>query len=413
MRNFRNKFRAEAPFAFKGLVEEAYKQMEKHAADLLEKEVQVRKYNELEDLFELQVSKYPETQDTRMELRLLKGLWDSKAMVDCTYVDWRTALWSQINTEALDDENKVLLKQLRKQGSDFPVVKGWQVYRDIEDSIKNMGVVLPLINDLHSPAMRVRHWKSLAAVCEVKAVNPSDAKFTMDDMMQLNLHSHVEDVSMIVETAQKELKIENKLEVIEAAWKDMVLHYVPHKDTEMFVVRPSEELVESLEAHQMELQSMVGMGKFVDFFRDRVMHWQKTLGSVEEVLKLWANVSRNWASLESIFLASADIRSQLPDGKDFSSGPVTFSIDFSGYGVTERTQYSGQCSTYGFPRGLFHALPRGGDSVIHQNSYPYTLHKVMQGEYSFRPLTQPSIPLDRASTQTRLFPGVFHLHGLQ
>ncbi|CAN0161161.1 unnamed protein product [Scytosiphon promiscuus] len=313
MRNFRNKFRAEAPFAFKGPVEDAYKQMEEHAATLLEKEVQVRKYNELEDLFELQVSKYPETQDTRMELRLLKGLWDSKAMVDSTYVDWRTALWSQINTEELDDENKVLLKQLRKQGNDYPVVKGWAVYRDIEDAIKNMGVVLPLINDLHSPAMRVRHWKSLAAVCEVKAVNPCDPKFTMDDMMQLNLHSHVEDVSMIVETAQKELKIENKLEVIEAAWTDMELHYVPHKDTEMFVVRPSEELVESLEAHQMELQSMVGMGKFVDFFRDRVMHWQKTLGSVEEVLKLWANVSRNWASLESIFLASADIRSQLPD----------------------------------------------------------------------------------------------------
>lgn len=315
MREFRNKFRAQAPFTFQGPVEEAYAQMEAHAAQLLEKEMQVRKYNELEDLFELQVSKYPETQDTRMELRLLKGLWDSKAMVDSTYVDWRTALWSQINTEALDDENKLLLKQLRKQGNDFPVVKGWQVYRDIEDSIKNMGVVLPLINDLHSPAMRVRHWKSLATVCAVKSVNPSDPKFTMDDMMQLQLHSHVDDVSMIVETAQKELKIENKLEVIEIAWKDMVLHYVPHKDTEMFVVRPSEELIESLEAHQMELQSMVGMGKFVDFFRDRVMHWQKTLGSVEEVLKLWANVSRNWASLESIFLASADIRSQLPDGE--------------------------------------------------------------------------------------------------
>ena len=315
MRGFRNQFRAEAPFAFRGPVEEAYKQMEEHAANLLEKEVQVRKYNELEDLFELQVSKYPETQDTRTELKLLKRLWDSKAMVGSTYIDWRTTLWSGINTEALDDENKLLLKQLRKQGSDFPVVKGWQVYRDIEDSIKNMGVVLPLINDLHSPAMRVRHWKSLATVCEVKSVNPSDAKFTMDNMMELNLHSHVEDVSMIVETAQKELKIENKLEVIETAWKDMELHYVPHKDTEMFVVKPSEELVESLEAHQMELQSMVGMGKFVDFFRDRVMHWQKTLGMVEEVLKLWTNVSRNWASLESIFLVSADIRSQLPDGE--------------------------------------------------------------------------------------------------
>lgn len=30
-------------------------------------------------------------------------------------------------------------------------------------------------------------------------------------------------------------------------------------------------------------------------------------------MQVWVNVSRSWASLESIFLASADIRSQLPD----------------------------------------------------------------------------------------------------
>ena len=42
------------------------------------------------------------------------------------------------------------------------------------------------------------------------------------------------------------------------------------QDTEMSVIKPSEELVESLEAHQMELQTMVGMGKFVDFFRYRL-----------------------------------------------------------------------------------------------------------------------------------------------
>ena len=75
----------------------------------------------------------------------------------------------------------------------------------------------------------------------------------------------------------------------------------------------SEEVIENLESHQLELQTMIGMGKFVDFFRDRVLHWQGTLGQMEDVLKVWVNVSRSWAALESIFLASADIRSQLPD----------------------------------------------------------------------------------------------------
>lgn len=58
---------------------------------------------------------------------------------------------------------------------------------------------------------------------------------------------------------------------------------------------------------------MSSMGKFVDFFRDQVVKWQTTLGEVETTLKLLLLVERQWGSLESIFLGSADIRSQLPD----------------------------------------------------------------------------------------------------
>jgi dynein heavy chain len=127
------------------------------------------------------------------------------------------------------------------------------------------------------------------------------------------VHEHAEDVEEIVETANKELKIERKLRDIEMLWKDMELDYAPHNGTETFLIKPSEEVIEGLESHQLELQSMIGMGKFVDFFKDRVLTWQSTLGSVEDVIKVWSNVSRSWAALESIFLASADIRSQLPE----------------------------------------------------------------------------------------------------
>jgi hypothetical protein len=46
---------------------------------------QVKQYNELEDLFELQISKYPECHDTREELRLLRSLWDFKSNMMKTY----------------------------------------------------------------------------------------------------------------------------------------------------------------------------------------------------------------------------------------------------------------------------------------------------------------------------------------
>ena len=37
-------------------------------------------------------------------------------------------------------------------------------------------VILPLINDLHSNAMRTRHWAALARVCNVKTVDPTDSR---------------------------------------------------------------------------------------------------------------------------------------------------------------------------------------------------------------------------------------------
>merc|ERR1711871_900825 len=120
--------------------------------------------------------------------------------------------------------------------------------------------------------MRDRHWKSVAEVCNVKSVDPYDPKFTFEDIVKLKINEKAEDIEEIVELSFKELKIERKLTDIENIWRDLVMDYTPHNDSEMHLIKPSEDVIESLEAHQMELQTMIGMGKFVDFFRDRVLN---------------------------------------------------------------------------------------------------------------------------------------------
>lgn len=313
VREFRNNFRSNAPFAFTGSISEAYILLDIHAHELQLKEVEAKRCNELEELFELSLSKYLEISDTKAEIKLLKSVWDMRSLIVKTFESWSPLAWNDIKTDDLEDIGKQLLKSLRKMATDNPVMKGWPAYRSIEDMIKTMSVVLPLINALHSTAMRDRHWKSLAKLCKVKSVDPNDPKFTFEDAVKLNLHEHVDEVEEVVELATKELKIEKKLKDIETAWRDMPMEYSPHNDSEMKLIKPSEELVEGLESHQLELQTMVGMGKFVEFFKDRVLVWQNKLGHTEDVIKIWVSVSRNWMSLESIFLASADIRSQLPE----------------------------------------------------------------------------------------------------
>jgi dynein heavy chain len=114
IREFRTNFKSNAPFTFTGSPIEAYKMMDYHATELVTKEKEARRFNELEELFELQVSRYPETGDTRTELKLLKYVWDMKALVLGTYESWNPQLWNDIKTDDLEDVNKGLLKVLRK-----------------------------------------------------------------------------------------------------------------------------------------------------------------------------------------------------------------------------------------------------------------------------------------------------------
>ena len=57
--------------------------------------------------------------------------------------------------------------------------------------------VLPLINDLHSDAMQVRHWKSLSKVCNSRVLDPNDPKLALEDLLELKLENHVDDVSEV------------------------------------------------------------------------------------------------------------------------------------------------------------------------------------------------------------------------
>lgn len=313
IKEFRGSFRKTAPFRFEGECSFAFKIIEKFSTTLDDLEVKIKDLREKEDLFELPSTHFPEIGETRIEIEQLTILWNFKCDVNKVYEGWKKILWKDVNTNDLEDQNKRLRKKLREKGGAYPAMKSWEVYKDVDESMANMAIVLPLIFDLHSDSIRPRHWKQLAGVCNVNTVDPSESKFTLHDMLRLNLDRHKHKIEEIVETAMKELKIEKKLAEIETFWTVTELTYSPHKNTEMHVPQPSEELLETMEAHQMELQSIYGMGKFMEYFKTRVVEWQHVLRTVDDTLKMWTAVSRDWISLESIFLASADIRSQLPE----------------------------------------------------------------------------------------------------
>lgn len=92
----------------------------------------------------------------------------------------------------------------------------------------------------------------------------------------------------------------------------MQFQYEPHHRTQVPLLRSDEELIETLEDNQVQLQNLMS-SKYIAHFLDEVSSWQSKLSVADSVISIWFEVQRTWTHLESIFIGSEDIRSQLPE----------------------------------------------------------------------------------------------------
>ena len=181
--------------------------------------------------------------------------------------------------------------------------------RLLEERLKAMLTSLPLVSDLHHPAMRERHWKQLMKVSKkccpacrsaawiltwqlsvpILAVsfmvtipciqhvstlrNDSvlqatgknfvmDNKFNLGNLLDLGLHNYVDACSEIVDRAQKELIIEKALKKIDETWSSLSLTFSPYQDTDNVQMTVEDSITEALETDNLALQTM-SSGKYV------------------------------------------------------------------------------------------------------------------------------------------------------
>ncbi|CAG9462750.1 unnamed protein product [Pedinophyceae sp. YPF-701] len=325
---FRSFFQRTAPFTVPdgklkvADIERAYRVLDQFNAGAVDGRSNVmamikraQELRESQDLFDLFVVDYVPLTRCKEELQYLKEMWDMVGMVLYTFEDWNNTKWDIIDTEMLSERTKAIAKEIRTLNKNC---RAFDVYKLLDDSIKAMQVSLPLVADLHHPAMRERHWKQL-----MKATGKHftmDENFSLGDLLALELHNYVEEVGDIVDRAQKELVIEKQLKKIDETWAALALVFEPYQDSEVYQVVVDDTIREALENDNMLLQNMAG-GKYVQGnpkFVELVNTWQRKLGGVVSCLDVWLDVQKKWQNLESIFIGSADIRVQLPeDSKRF------------------------------------------------------------------------------------------------
>uniref|UniRef100_A0A803WAA3 Dynein axonemal heavy chain 17 n=1 Tax=Ficedula albicollis TaxID=59894 RepID=A0A803WAA3_FICAL len=284
---FRETFLSRAPFSYAD-------------TDILALEEEMAALATSAALFEVSVPEYKQLKMCRKELRLLKDLWDMVTLVNLNIAAWKTTKWAELNVEDMDIECKKFAKDIRSLDRE---VKSWDAFTGLDSSMKNMITSLRAVSELQNPAIRDRHWQELVEFT-------MSEKTTLADLLQLNLHKFEEEVRGIVDKASKEAGMEK----VNGAhtWETMEFEYEPHSRTQLPLLKVDELLIETLEDNQMQLQNVLA-SKYRAFFLQRAQDWQNKLSTTDTVINTWLEVQRKWSHLETIFIASEDTRSQLPE----------------------------------------------------------------------------------------------------
>ncbi|KAL9650835.1 hypothetical protein ABK040_001885 [Willaertia magna] len=307
---FQDEFRQMAAFLWKSGPSDAYKSIDKWQISLISMEKEASTLKDLQDLFELTVSEYNALSTCREETLLLKTLWDISAHILSMFKDWMKTSFKKVDVDLLVDETK----KLKRVVQNFNVkARIWDCYNGLSNTVNNMLTSLPLVQDLRSPAMRKRHWDELLNETNtVGAIDPEDDSFSLEQLLDLGLHSYVETVQTIVDKASKELIIEKNLTRIQNTWEQLKFTFNYDDELKCVLLGAVEEIVEVLEDNQVQLQNMSTM-RYVEFFIEELTKWQTTLATVDSVINEWVTVQKKWQNLYPIFVLSKDIIEQLPD----------------------------------------------------------------------------------------------------
>ncbi|XP_034468683.1 dynein heavy chain 11, axonemal isoform X3 [Hippoglossus hippoglossus] len=316
---FREEFRTES--IFKIAVEEPYKLIDKSNRAVALMEAEMKKLQDTADLFEVSFPDYKQLRRCRSDIILVKAVWDMVIFVKTSIEDWTKTPWKEINVEQMDMELRRFAKEMKMLDKE---VRVWDVYMGLESTVKNLLTSLRAINELQNSAVRERHWQQLMNTTGVRFVMGEGT--TLGDLLELQLHRVEDEVKNIVDKAVKEMAIEKVLAEITQTWSVMSLSYETHTSTGTPLLKADENLIETLEDNQVQLQNIL-MSKYVEYFQAEVSGWQKKLMVADLVISSWMSVQRTWAHLNAIFTNSHDIRCQLASDAERFQGIHT---DFQG-----------------------------------------------------------------------------------
>jgi len=105
--------------------------------------------------------------------------------------------------------------------------------------------------------------------------------------------------------------MEKTLVKLDETWKEIEFEFQKHKDSDIMLIKISEENFEMLEENQVAVTAMFS-SRYLSTFEEKCVYWQKSLAAIAEIVSILAEVQRSWTFLENLFIHSEEVKKELP-----------------------------------------------------------------------------------------------------
>ncbi|EGG20698.1 cytoplasmic dynein heavy chain [Cavenderia fasciculata] len=243
-------------------------------------------------------------QPVEEEMQDLKAVWSELA-----------ATWGEIDTLRETAWSAVVPRKVRKSLEDTLTklknlpnrIRQYSAFDHAQLTLKGLLKGNAIITDLHSEAIKERHWKILK-----KRLNSNWilTEMTLGSIWDSDIVRNEHIYREVITAAQGEIALEEFLKQVREYWTALELDLVNYQ-RKCKLIRGWDDLFSKLAEHLNSIAAMK-MSPFYKVFEEEATAWDDKLNRLRALLDVWIDVQRRWVYLEGIFSGSGEINQLLP-----------------------------------------------------------------------------------------------------
>ncbi|KAJ7071380.1 dynein heavy chain protein 1 [Mycena amicta] len=258
------------------------------------------------EALDLELVRHTRLEPVLEELRDLKSVWTALSGVWSQISELREMSWTTVQPRKLRQQIDGLIQSTGKMPTRM---RQYAAFEYVQDVLKGLLKSNSVISELHSEAMKDRHWKQLFKALRMPSAIPMPI-MTLGHVYDMDLKKNEMVIKEVIIQAQGEMALEEYIKQVKETWTNYTLDLVNYQ-TKCRLIRGWDDLFTKCSENLNSLTAMK-LSPYYKVFEEEAASWEEKLNRIHVLFDVWIDVQRQWVYLEGIFSGSADIKHLLP-----------------------------------------------------------------------------------------------------